>query len=85
MAETKNSNPTIDDLILLYQEFDFTLFNKAFFLLGFSLAYILSIVTRLSVLCNLDGSRCLNILSARHVPVTHDLSITVVHSYQTTL
>lgn len=31
MAETKNSNPTIDDLILLYQEFDFTLFNKAFF------------------------------------------------------
>lgn len=35
MAETKNSNPTIDDLILLYQEFDFTLFNKAFFFTWF--------------------------------------------------
>lgn len=43
MAETKNSNPTIDDLILLYQEFDFTLFNEAFFyLVSASLIYSLS-------------------------------------------
>lgn len=87
MAKTKNSH-YINDLNPLLWEFDFTLLIKGFFFFlkrGFSLAHISSIVTRLKVLCNLDGSRCLSILSARHVPVTHDLSITVVHSFQTTV
>lgn len=87
MAMTRNSH-FIDDLILLYWEMDFfTLFIKVslFCFCQTWLAHISSIVTRLNVLCNLDGSQCLNILSARHVPVTHDLSITVVHSFQTPL